>query len=363
VVQIAPAETAANVGIVMLAAREDPSAQLMVRVRNDSPLAGAKMIVTTVAGERIEQDMKLPPRGEEANAFIALPKADDVIHATLVAGDSLVADNEAWLVREQTRPVIEVRAEVPASLRRMIDVYSRTPAGGGEAGGRVAVVEKLTGLGVGESGVVLANGAAKPQAADTAPVVADHPVTRNIGWSNVLKEVAVAPAPQGWTPVASLGGAPVVAVSEDNGRRVWVGFHSALFPRSTDYVIFWANVFDWLGRGGEAFVAHPVKMLPDEWRPVAMAGNAPPDRPAWPGLYRRASDGALRAVNAPAPQMQRPTDAGWDRRLGDILESHAVAGGTRLAPWLLLAALGCLLAAGVWWPGVGLTRFSGGRTV
>jgi hypothetical protein len=37
---------------------------------------------------------------------------------------------------------------------------------------------------------------------------------------------------------------------------VWVGFDSSSFPARVDYVVFWANVFDFTGEGI------------DEWKPA-----------------------------------------------------------------------------------------------
>jgi hypothetical protein len=246
----------------------------------------------------------------------------------------------------------------------MIEVYSRTrkPI---EGAPHVAIVDDEKSLATGETGVVIASNATKPQAGEL--IVADHPVTRNVAWASVLKDATVAPPPppppQGWTPLVSLGSSAVVAVREGEARRVWVGFDSDSFARSTDYVVFWTNIFDWLSRGGETFAAHPVTPLGDEWEIVTPAAGAPAQTKAWPGLYRRKGDGAPRAMNAPAPRIEAPADTDWRALLRRAAEARVASGGRRVAPWILIAAVACLLAAGWWWPGRGLTRFSGRRTV
>jgi hypothetical protein len=362
VVHVAPDDVPANVGIAMIAARQSPAAQLMLRLRNDSPLTRAQLVVTSGA-QRIEREIDLPIRGGEADRFVDLPAVENVIHASLEAQDSLPADNEAWLVRERTWPAIEPRAAIPLGLARMVEVYSQNrPAGAGNST-RVAVVTEEKQLNEGESGVVLRSDAATRSEGMAAPVVVDHPITKNVAWETALKGAAIAPAPQGWNPIVSTGAQPIVAVREGDPRRIWVGFHSESFARSTDYVVFWTNVFDWLGQGGERFAAHTVAPLGDEWEPVALAAGAPPEAKAWPGLYKRKGDGAMRAMNAPAPRIERPIDTDWRAQLRRAAAAAVSRGGFRLAPWICLAALACLLVAGWWWPGRGLTRFSGGRTV
>ena len=49
----------------------------------------------------------------------------------------------------------------------------------------------------------------------------------------------------------------VLAVCQQPVRRVWIGFQSDVFPHYPDFVIFWSNVFDWLGDGGQDYESAP----------------------------------------------------------------------------------------------------------
>ena len=134
---------------------------------------------------------------------------------------------------------------------------------------------------------------------------------------------------------------------EEPSRQIWFALDAPAFPRRGDYVVFWTNVFDWLGRGGDAFVAHPIGLLSNDWRRVT-DGPEGTEPGLWPGLYER-SDGTLQAVNAPfvrPPDVRPVTD--WQQRL-----ARAVArtrGGRTLSPYLLLAALFCAIGAAWRWP-------------
>ena len=110
------------------------------------------------------------------------------------------------------------------------------------------------------------------------------------------------PPPAGWDAVVSIDRRPAVAVRESPARRVWVGLEADEWPRTPEYVVFWANVFDWLGAGEVTFRSHPVALLEGRWDVVDLAGGMGGDTGAascaepglWPGVYRRREDGALR---------------------------------------------------------------------
>jgi hypothetical protein len=165
----------------------------------------------------------------------------------------------------------------------------------------------------------------------------------------VLKDARLgAAAPAGFTPVVSIGDRVAVAVRE-TPRQAWVAIESATFPRRADYVVFWTNLFDWLGQGGDAFVSHPIGLLGDEWR--RLTDGPPGTEPGlWPGVYER-DDGTLRAVNAGAhtkPALPPMTDD-WQQRLARLASGRV--GGRPLSPYLLITALACALGAALQWPG------------
>jgi hypothetical protein len=180
--------------------------------------------------------------------------------------------------------------------------------------------------------------------------VADHPVTRNLTWADVgSPAVATIDPPAGWTQVVTAGGKVWVAVREQPIKAVWVAFETADWARSSEYVVFWANVFNWLGAGGERFAAHPVGTLEGDWTPVELSPSvAPPEPKLWPGLYRRA-DGTLRALMPPElSEAAASPQTDWHERLRRAL-ADAPEGGLELAPALALAALVCLGGAALLW--------------
>jgi hypothetical protein len=201
----------------------------------------------------------------------------------------------------------------------------------------VIVAAGAAGKGLGE--------AAEPAAAEVLP----HPVTRHVEGEFRLPSAPVRePAPEGWTPVVRVGGKTAVAVREGPARQVWVGLDSPQWAREPGYVVFWTNVFDWVGgAGAPEFRAYPVGPLGAEWKRVDGADvGAEPG--LWPGLYERAGDGARRAVNATDvrfPPATAPSD--WRGRLRAAVAraDHGLA----LGPGVLATAVACLALAAVFW--------------
>jgi hypothetical protein len=60
----------------------------------------------------------------------------------------------------------------------------------------------------------------------------------------------------------SVGDSVLVAAREQPVREVWVGFQSGDFPRHADFVLFWSNVFNWLGESdwGQQVTTAQVKI-------------------------------------------------------------------------------------------------------
>jgi hypothetical protein len=196
--------------------------------------------------------------------------------------------------------------------------------------------------------------------------VRDHPLTQGVTWGEVVRAAlpgGVNPRPpEGWTPVVSAAGKVWVAVREQPIRAVWIGFETADWARSPEFVVFWANVFNWAGAGGERFASYPVGSLEGDWQAVELAGSVVPPEPGlWPGLYRRASDGVLGAVYAPDVPFPAPPDATDARRR---LERVADGAGGRfeLSGVLSLLAVVCVALAALAWKRRNLTGFSAPRS-
>src|SRR5207302_1840013 len=129
-----------------------------------------------------------------------------------------------------------------------------------------------------------------PPAGATAagePAVVTHPITAQVDWPAVLKSAVVSAAPpDGFSPLVSIAGRTAVAYRQAPARQVWVGFDSPQFAQSVDYVIFWSNVFNWLGGGAEGFVAHPVTFALPTWMPTVPPPSGV-DARAWPNVFKR----------------------------------------------------------------------------
>src|SRR5206468_1922341 len=73
VIQVAPESAVANAGLVLVAARDLPRPQVMVRLGNDTPASSARVEVTS-AGRTTSAEVALPAaRAEPHDAFIDLP--------------------------------------------------------------------------------------------------------------------------------------------------------------------------------------------------------------------------------------------------------------------------------------------------
>lgn len=345
-IQVLPSKPVSNARIIMMSARETPTPQAMIRLRGRVG-TGVAMLRVSSGDVANEKSVTLPSDGER-DEFIDLPKFGKTIKAELLVTDDQPADDMAWLVREASWPRVQARAPVPPAVQRMIEVYSRErPAS--DASRDVAVVTSVDQLPTNQPGVVIASVDSPRQI--EKPVVADHPITRHVEFSDVG---AVATSrdqpPVGWTPIVSASGKVWVAVREQPIRGVWVGFDSDSWTRSTAFVVFWTNVLDWAGgQGGERFASYPVGSLDDvnEWTPIELAGSlAPPQKGLWPGLYRRA-DGTLRALNAPDVPFPVLKETDWRERLARL--TNESKSRSDVSPMLALAALVCVgLAAATW---------------
>jgi hypothetical protein len=345
-----PATATRNAGIVLLAARADPRAQVMVRVRNAGGPERRELRVAS-AGREVVQTLDLPRSPDDTrDYFVDLEVPGEVVKAELRGGDDFAGDDVAWLVREGAAPRIEPRGTVPPALRRMVDVYTSANPPGPDAPA-VPVVRDAAALPPTAAGVVLANPssvAPEGAAVDMRP----HPVTRDTRWS-FREPVRLAAPPGGsWAVVVAVGGRPAVAVREAPARQVWVGLESDEWPRTPGFVVFWANVFDWLGGARTRYVGHEPARLEGAWKPVELAGGiqtAGGEPGLWPGLYRREEDGALRAVNAGDVRFPALPAGDWRPQLERVLGDRARDASSPLTPPVLLAALACAtLAAAMW---------------
>jgi hypothetical protein len=339
-VQIFSQKPGANARIVTLAARETPAAQVMVRLRG---VARAKLRVTS-GEQRVERDVSLSFNSEHEE-FFDFAKLNQTIRAELLLDDDQPGDNTAWLVREASWPRVESRVPLPSHLQRMLDVYGRQRPPGANSKKLVSVPSPAD---VPNETPAVILPPASGNISTTPPTeIADHPIMHGVSFSELRNtSIASTPPPPGWKPILSTNGKVLIAAGETPNRTVWVGFDSTDWAKSTDFVVFWANVFNWGGAGGEVFASHPVGSLEGDWTPVENAGSvSPPERLLWPGVYRR-NDGTLRAINAPDVPTPAPRDTHWRERLKRLEKQ---LGQVDLSPWLALAALVCLCGSALLW--------------
>ena len=279
-----------NVGFVRVAARTSPTGAAMVSVRNDSDQRSARLRVRSGA-TAFEQELSLPPRGQQADVFIDLPgKSDEILSFELVVADDLAVDNRAWLVRQHLSAKVQSDSTVPAEVRRMAEVYARHRPPSPSAK-EVFVTTQSQEIAATTCAAIVVSG---DQTAGAFRAM-DHPITREVrDWP---EDATLAPPPgEGWQPIVTANGRPCVAVRQSPARQVWIGFDSATFARRPDFVVFWTNVFDWLA-GEDEYTSEPVRPLSSEWqRDDAVCGPRLTADPTT-GVFRSAA-GGLVALNA-----------------------------------------------------------------
>lgn len=347
-IQIAPQTVPKNVSIVRLSAAITPKPEVMLGLRNQSPLTQAN--VTIICGDqRIQRMVQLKPAETERDFFFDLPLLADTIEASVDAADDLAIDNHAYLVRQRTYPSLEPRTELSPELRRMIAVYAAHRPTSPDST-HVAIWRTRETASTTEPSIQITDDPSKLQPIKDAKIeVSAHPITANVDWPALAADALAAPesASDEWTSIVHAGSNVLVAVREKPSRQVRVSFSSARFAQSADFVIFWANVFDWVGGGGaEEFVAEPVRALGPDWglETPTPAGNF--ETP--PGIYRR-SDGQRRALNAIDVKFDSPPAerAGWPEKFARIAKRQA--GGRTLQGGLAIAALAALLLSVLLW--------------
>jgi hypothetical protein len=399
-VAISPDTPIGGVGIERFSARSNPQSQAMLTLINRSA-AGAARVTLTTGGRVTTRLLQLPPPGDRRNYFVNLDSIGPTIQASVdVAGASTPAlsfvaanpDASAYLVRQPLWPAVAAGGSLPAQLTRMIRTYAaeRPASVDSRSVTIVAGFDHLANLDAAGAAVV-GDEVLKPII--QTPIVSGEyaNLTAGVDWPAAARGGAVAtspaPLPAGWTTLVSAGGDVLVAARAKPVRQAWVSFRSPTWSRSTDFVIFWAKVFDWLGDanvdvgrdalvapgagvsddssvGASEYSADVVGNLDRDWLPE----TSPPgvDAHQWPGFFRR-SDGAVRAANgAPleanlprqipatsptgtATQSATRTIADWQAAIRRL--SLSAAPTIPLAPALAIAAIFCLAFAALTWRG------------
>ena len=328
VLPIRPTAAVRNAGIASFSVRRTPRPQAMLRLAGiDRPTT----LTLRSAGQFTARRMA----AAEATGplFVDLPALGPTADALLDAQDDFPADDAAWLAQAAADPRLKVSADLPASVRRAADGFSRLrPPGDG--GATVAVSTRPPPAG---PAVVVADGGGPRVGPGTAVKVVDHPVTRGIRFPPAPSG---ATPPAGWSPLVTAGGLTLLAVRDGPPRGVWVGIDLAgsRFDGTADFVLLLARSFGWAGGGAgdlrdpEFAAAGPESVRPS-WQRLTTRPSAL--TPA-PGLYR--DGGTNRAVNV--PYLKFPNPPPIDRPV-----PPAAGRGIDLAPPLALAALAAAVLA------------------
>ena len=256
--------------ILDVAVRAEPRPQVMVRVGG-----GPRVVRVTSGGATVEKTV------EGGTAFVDLPVAGDVVRVDAIGGGTV------WVARQAGAATVDGEGDVPAAVGRVAASYGREHSAA--TGRRVQV--RTTALAEGQAGVqVVDAGPGGPAVTAVTP----GPVTDGVrAWPTI----GGAKPPAGFRAVVSNGDAVGVAVRDGPDRQAWVNLDLRAWDRSADFVVFVADVLDWVGRAGDRYGSVPPRRLGAGWQVVE--GTAAEPAGIGPGVYRRTDDGELLAVNDP----------------------------------------------------------------
>jgi hypothetical protein len=333
-VQITSSDAITNVGIDLLSVRSEAAAsQAMIKLLNQSALTSARLTVRADEKTVQSRQISLPATGSKGNYFVDIPDRPSVVEAEVDCDDSIKINHRAWTVRSAVWPIIEAGSALPPELTRLIRIYSRRrPAS--ESSRRIVVTADPEAIPAGVPVAILPDATAqgKMLSAPGSLIVRSAPVDiRSVDWARDLVGATVFPSPHGdWQPVVSAGDSILLALRDSPVRQVWIGFRSDDFARRADFVVFWSEIFNWLGGGDADYVSQRVGASAGHWTP---------------GLYRSGA-GVLDAVNATAPPIPAPPPVDWRGKLRSLaaasearvpISSIALAAATVLAALALIA--------------------------
>jgi hypothetical protein len=244
-----------DVTIDLLSVESHGGTQAMVRLVNRSDWNEATLTAEADGKVVQTQRVQLPGRGQSRNYFLDIPGTPSVVDVNLDADGLAGIQHRAEALRRSAWPIVEARSALPPEVRRMIEVYARRrPAGEGSP--PIAVALASDGLDLDLPAAYLADGSSAGRSISKIDplVVQEGPLTQSVDWASVLPGARVSPMPQGtWQPIVSAAGDIVAAKRDEPFRQVWVGFDSPAFASRADFVIFWSNIFNWLGNGGPTY--------------------------------------------------------------------------------------------------------------
>ncbi len=344
-IQFSPDPIRNNIAIVSVGAREGASAELMVRIRNNSDLDKATLRVNSGALV-MNREITLPPRGQEQNFFLPAATLASTVEATLLDQDEFPRDNTAWLARERAFPNIRATPGVGADVQRVIKVFQKTHPAPND-GTQVLVAPAQSSELIAD--VTIAT-LLQPLAASALEVAA-HPVTANLAITSLANLSVAGASPNDWLPLIRAGGRTLLSVRDTSRRQVWIGFTAENFSATADFVVLWTNILNWLSNTSDEFVSNPLAPLSKDWQPLSANAQSSQSLGLWPGIYR-SRDGRFRAHNiSPAIFPTSPA-----AQSSDIRGSLTHTGAIDASEAILLLILALLLLGAFAWPSQRLTR-------
>lgn len=328
--------------IARLSVRRDPTPQAMVVVERRGAPAGAPSLSITTQNGSAEKRIQNP-----GAYFFDLPSLGEWVEARISTDDAQAANSAAWVAQTGAWPAIDSRGAVPPAVQRMIAVYSGArPAAANSDRLIVAAAADAPPLVERSIWLAAATGVESAQA-DHAMQVSDMPVTAGVDWARVgeLSPPGGEPPP-GFRTIVRLGSRTIFAIRERPARQAWVPWGvQTRWPSDPSFVVFWTNLLDWVGGGGEHYGAAPIGEPAGEWTVSRTVGDVRDPSPAWwPGLYRNGA-GRFIAVNASGDiDHDSAGESPWP-------EVHRAVGreGGNISGWLDVLALGLVATASVLW--------------
>jgi hypothetical protein len=351
VIQFVPEPIRQNVSVDRLSAADGEHSEIMVSIVNRSDATKANLRITT-ADKTLDREIKLPAPGKSEDYFFPVSPLGPTVGATLTDPDDFPIDNTAFVAREKAFPRFQLAPGLAPEVQRIVAAYQKVhPARPGSAS--ILISPDLSDV----ADIIVAN-PTDPLPA-TSVTISPHPISANLDLSNLTNLQAAAPPPPGFKSLITVGTRPLLAVRERPKPQVWIGFSASNFPATTQFVVLWTNILDFLVGSSGQFTAHPPDALTEDWKPILSTdphGLAPG---IWPGIYERA-DGALHAVSAPPVIF---TNAAHQPTAQLPNRPSAQSDGTHPIIPLLLIALGLILIAAVAFPTRRLTRANMPHTV
>jgi hypothetical protein len=346
-IRIAPDRAVKNIGITAISARAIPHPQVMLRLTNNANESSVHLSVRSGATV-VEKEVNFT--GGSATELIDFPKFGDSVDAEIISHDDIPADDAVWLTRIASGVSFDLTGGVPAEVRRIATIYMHNRP----AGSHVLVSDRA--VPAGQRGIEIVPGNLNSMAIIPLTTAIDPLTIGVMAWPGPA--AANAKPPDGDRILLQRDGVALVAAHESSLRQIWINLDLATWSRTTDFVVFFSNVFEsFRSNGPEDFASVAPVLLGPEWKKtdeLPSPEGVPPG--LWPGLYR-SDDGRLLAVDALVPPMSQTATP--VKNITGSAVNHAVNAGLPLSPFLCCLALLGVVSSAICWPRARLASAQG----